>query len=568
MKNSIFFKSLTGHVIIIVVSVLFTTGYFLHTVEKHRVSEERAHLRHDALIYARLATALLAQNSGAGLDSIATASVNWPRESDEQLAWFDLGGKRLSAVDNWSETARQSIFGKIMADSTVVLYTSEADRQVVGTRVVVQGQPVGALLLIQAAGSGQKLIWVLKRDIITFALILAALALLLAYVFSRSLTDPIRALAQAATSVGEGDYRLHPIPHNTREINQLAEAITTMTERLGKVVGSLDRRHSEIAGVISAINEPLFVLNDESRIKLYNEACQVFLTPDCGQYSMYWQAITDPDINEFVKASLKEDTPRTSQITAANRSWLCSSARVEFTGATVFLFNDITAIKELEKNKRDLVSNVSHELRTPLTSILGYVEILQDEANPEQKKLLDIILRNTQRLNAIINDLLTLSSVESQRTLDLQPLQAHQMLEQSVLVVKPKAEAKHLIINLSCADDIFLKGDPFRLDQVLVNLLENAVRYTDEGRVDISCVGLGNQVCIAVSDTGVGIPPEAQAHLFDRFYVVDKSRSRRSGGTGLGLSIVKHIVMQHGGRIEVTSEPGQGSTFAVYLPRA
>ncbi|MCX7973508.1 MAG: ATP-binding protein [Candidatus Aminicenantes bacterium] len=234
------------------------------------------------------------------------------------------------------------------------------------------------------------------------------------------------------------------------------------------------------------------------------------------------------------------------------------------------ILRDISPEKNLELIKRELVANISHELRTPLTTIKGYLETLEEEElKSEARYYVGIIKTNLDRLERIVSDLLTLSELESRSTLierekvDLKEV-ANRVIEQFGKL----AQERNLYLRLEAPSPLpFIEGDSFRLEQMLVNLVDNGLKYTDKGGVTIKLEEKEKEILVAVEDTGIGIPPEHLDRIFERFYVVDRSRSRKLGGTGLGLSIVKHIVLLHGGHIEVKSREGIGTSFLVFLPK-
>jgi two-component system phosphate regulon sensor histidine kinase PhoR len=258
--------------------------------------------------------------------------------------------------------------------------------------------------------------------------------------------------------------------------------------------------------------------------------------------------------------------------------WLQVNAAAIFNSAgeregTILVFHDLTRLKQLERTREEFVANVSHELRTPLSLIKGYVETLLDGArnNPEvAERFLKIIERNAQRLDLLIQDLLTISALESGRVkLNLQPVALRPLVEKIFNDLKPPADNKHITL-VNKLPELAATADANRIDQVLANLVDNAIKYgRAQGTVVLGGKETGdNKVEIFVQDDGPGIPPEALDRVFERFYRVDKARSREQGGTGLGLSIVKHIVQNHGGTVWVKSELGKGATFFFTLPKA
>jgi len=238
---------------------------------------------------------------------------------------------------------------------------------------------------------------------------------------------------------------------------------------------------------------------------------------------------------------------------------------------TILVFHDLTRLKQLERTRQEFVANVSHELRTPLSLIKGYVETLLDGAHHDPAvtaRFLKIIERNTQRLDLLIQDLLTISALESGRMkLDARPVALRPLVDKIFTDLKPPAENKSVSLN-NRLPDLTAAADAHRLEQVFANLVDNAIKYgRSQGRVTVGGKKLDNgHLEIFVRDDGPGIPPESLPRVFERFYRVDRARSREQGGTGLGLSIVKHIVQAHGGDVRVESEPGQGATFFLTLP--
>jgi len=246
----------------------------------------------------------------------------------------------------------------------------------------------------------------------------------------------------------------------------------------------------------------------------------------------------------------------------------------------IFVVFDITDFKSLEKIKADFIANVSHELRTPLTAIKGYTETLEEEAyenREDRRHFLEIIKRHTDRLINIVSDLLVLSEIESKESLslemsnaDFEDVDINEVVKSSYESLRRKISEKNLQVEINLKEEIpGIKGNRFLLEQMLINLIDNAVKYTPEsGRLTINTSSEDSNVNLEISDTGIGIPKENLNRIFERFYRVDKTRSRKLGGTGLGLSIVKHIAIIHNGKIDVESEVGKGSRFIITLPCA
>lgn len=249
-----------------------------------------------------------------------------------------------------------------------------------------------------------------------------------------------------------------------------------------------------------------------------------------------------------------------------------SDSGVDNSRVIIGFFQDVTEEKKVEEIKRDFVANVSHELRTPLASIKGYSETLLDGALDDKatlKKFLNIIDRHANRMTALIEDLLTLSKLEShQMPMSFEPLDIKNIISGIIQGCEKQAKDKGIEIVMDITDGEILKvmGDKGRLEQVVVNLVDNAIKYTNDGVVKVVVKKLDNVLRVDIEDTGIGIPEKDIPRIFERFYRVDKGRSRELGGTGLGLAIVKHIIQGHNGKIWVESQLGKGTTFSFTLP--
>jgi len=294
------------------------------------------------------------------------------------------------------------------------------------------------------------------------------------------------------------------------------------------------------------------------------------------------EVVRNTELQQIIRRALDSHEPVEGEIAIRSepRVFLQAHGTVlrdgtgECIGALVVL-NDITRLRTLENMRKEFVANVSHELKTPITSIKASVETLLDGAmeNREMaRRFLDIVVRHADRLNAIVDDLLSLSRIEQEaenRQIELDALDVEPVLQAAVQSCLVTADERGINIQVSCANDLKARMNAPLIEQAVVNLIDNATKYSDPGGVvHVVAEQKGTEVRIDVRDTGCGIAPEHLQRVFERFYRVDKARSRNAGGTGLGLSIVKHIVQAHGGRVTVESALGKGSTFSLFLPAA
>jgi len=413
-------------------------------------------------------------------------------------------------------------------------------------------------------------------------LAVAAVTAVLSLVISRRISRPIATIEQVAQrfAAGEMDIRV-PTP-DSAELAALADSLNKMAVQLGERITTITEQRNKLDTILSSMAEGVLAIDSKGRIVSVNRAAAQLLGIDPGQTQNrpMEEVIRNVDLQEYVRQTLAGVPPAEKDISLpinGGRSFSLhgaglTDARGRRSGAVIVL-NDMTRLHQLEAVRRDFVANVSHELKTPVTSIQGLVEALADGGvkDPVQiERYLSIIAKHAARLDSIIDDLLTLSRLEDageQRALSFDIGPVKPALEEAIDLSSIKADEKHMTIDLACADDVEARINPPLLEQAVSNLLDNAIKYSPEGsRIRVEVTRGSAQVSIAVTDEGCGIPSEHLSWIFERFYVVDKSRSRKLGGTGLGLAIVKHIAQAHGGHVTVESTLGRGSTFTIRLP--
>lgn len=402
---------------------------------------------------------------------------------------------------------------------------------------------------------------------------------------TRRLTRPLSEMAHAARQLAAGNYTNHLDVESGDEVGLLADSLNRMSEQLRIKIEELTEDRSQLMAMLTSMVEGVMVLDCRGRVLQLNPALERMfgVRRDEIRGEIITTVLPHVQLTGLIKTILENRVKQEAEIvlTPGNR---CLHIEASVAGCereneacAILVFHDITELRRLEKIRKDFVANVSHELRTPLTSIKGYVEALLDggKDDPETTtKFLSIILRQSDRLNLILEDLLELSKIESGSVmLKEEPFDLHSVIERTLSMIKPLADKKgHQLVSNVDPQLPPIVGDEGRLVQVLTNLLDNAVKYTPErGIITISATpaadrSLGPAVDLVVSDTGMGIPETDRPRVFERFYRVDKARSRELGGTGLGLAIVRHIVEGHGGQVWVEANQPQGSRFVVRLP--
>lgn len=414
------------------------------------------------------------------------------------------------------------------------------------------------LLLIDLNGE------ILKIVVIT--LILSLFAILL---FSRNISKPINQLIFASRKVAEGNFDIQvKVGKSNDELNELSENFNRMTLRIKKLFEKVTNQTEKLNTLITSVQDGFLVLNSKNEITLSNISFQNIVGQSNLNKQKLSKVLVNNDIINIVDETRAKQNYLTKEVLIDNKVYICSSNYLEAKNEVVLLIHNITELKKLEVYKKDFVINVSHELRTPLTAIKGFVETLEETASEEQFHYIEIIQRHTNRLINIVNDLLVLSELENPNfELNFEKVNLIDIFKNVEKLFFEKLKSKSLELKLSIKTDLpFITADSFRLEQVLINLVDNAIKYTDSGNITLNAFADRNNVIIEIQDTGVGIPPEDQARIFERFYIVDKSRSRKVGGTGLGLSIVKHIILQHKGEINIESRKGFGTKFIIKIP--
>lgn len=390
--------------------------------------------------------------------------------------------------------------------------------------------------------------------------------LLISIFYSYSIIKPVEKLNEQIKKIAEGDFSELKYP-SSHEHSHIFNNLDTISIKLKKYEDKLSKQKEGFYAIIESIKEAIWIQDEKGLIRTYNTSFANLVQQDDIKNQYFWNVIRNKEIYDIVDRNFKKPDSRTEEIKSDSKQFLFSTSYSNFSKETVFILYDITEFRQLETMKKDFVLNVSHELRTPLTSIKGYLETFETDLDDEHKNYLEIIKRNTDRLIHIVNDLLTLSKLEHDKSLEKENVVIDSFLENILKIFSHRIHTKGLELTIEHNSQITLmQADRFKLEQVFINLIDNAVKYTDKGSINISIDDDETNLIFKISDSGNGIAEEHLPRLFERFYVVDKSRSRRMGGTGLGLSIAKHIVNLHNGTIEVESEIGKGTTFIIKLP--
>jgi len=407
----------------------------------------------------------------------------------------------------------------------------------------------------------------LEAKILQIVLLVVIFSVLIAFVFSRGFSRPIRNLASAAREVASENFDVRVSLRTNNELQELANSFNYMIEKIKALFADISLKKEELNNIISSLQEGLLVLDEKGKIILCNDSFKKIAENKAPEGKFWWEIVRSAPLDELIEKGSQEKKNLIKEIALGDKIFLTSITFIPSMNEISLIFHNITEVTRLEKIKKDFVLNVSHELRTPLTAIKGFIETLDEEIDAKHKHYLHIIKRNTDRLINIVQDLLILSNLEEKNIqLNIEQVDLKHLIDEVLVLFGPKIKEKGLLLELDLDDVPQIPVDPFRLEQALINLIDNAIKYTDKGGIKITLKRDSNYIMIGIRDTGIGIPHNDIDRIFERFYVVDKSRSRKLGGTGLGLSIVKHIVLLHNGKIDIESVPGKGTKFTIRFP--
>lgn len=415
-------------------------------------------------------------------------------------------------------------------------------------------------------------------------LIILVSSVVVAFLFSRKLTTPIRDMEHFTERLRKGGTPGTLMISSSDEIGQLAENINYMVDELQKRIAALQEEKAKVEAAFSSALDGVLILDHQGRIETVNRGMWAMIgerySDLVGKTPL--EAFRNLDLQKALDRYRGSGMPISQEIELGEEEPVMLDVNITpirgvdaTEGKTMLVFHDVTRLKKLERMRVDFVANVTHEIRTPLTAIMGFVETLQEGAIEDRetaKKFLSTIARHAERLHRLVEDLLTLSNIEmGEMRLCFESVSLSGIVESVMNIIQVKARKKKIEIVSEILEDLpLVRADRDRLSQILINVLDNAVKFTPEGgKVTLTATtATGGEVAVRVTDTGIGVPRDEVGRLGERFYRVDRTRSRELGGTGLGLSIVKHLMAAHKGRIEIESQLGRGTTVSLCFPIA
>jgi two-component system phosphate regulon sensor histidine kinase PhoR len=561
-------------------------------LEEAFLADQQRSLRSKALLLVELsrpalaagaeATALHASLAGLGQGTglrLTVIRADGQVVADSEARDLAMVGRHGAEREELRE-ALQEPFGSATRQSD----TTRVATQYVAVRVEQEGRVLGwarvarSLAALEAGAAG------LRRVLLGITGGALLIGLVAAYVLAQRLARPVRNLTAAVGAMAAGDLSRRVRAQGGRELGELAVAYNRMADELSTRIDDLAAEKRELGAVLAAMVEGVLAVDEAERVVLINEAGARILgvAPQEVHGRPLWEVVRMREVAETLAAALREGAPRTSEIRRPGRphdrvlrlhaSPLMAPGRGP--RGAVLVFHDITELRQLEQVRRDFVANASHELKTPLTAIRGLVETILDDDQMDsatQRRFLGSVLAQSERLGDLVEEMLALSRLESQGgQIACVRLDVLAPLEEAIEPLRPWARERQLTLQVEVPPSpLHVLGAHEPLRRVVANLVGNALKYTPTGgRVTVRVRVEGASAVLEVEDTGPGIPAAERERVFERFYRIDKGRSRETGGTGLGLAIVKHLVMGMGGSVSVTEAPAGGALLRVALPRA
>ena len=573
MKKTIFFRIFSGYLLITLTMSTLILIFSFKTIRNHYIDTLTSDLKNLAISFQLKTIPFLREGNFGELDSLIkdlgkSIHTRITIINPEGIVLADSEKDPLLMENHLTRPeVMQASYGKV---GTSLRYSTTLKEELLYVAIPVRenGEMLAVLRVSLFLSQINVLLTDIKVKILQVMAIVVVISLLVAFIFSRKFSKPIKELVLASRRVANGDFSVKVFPESKGELQELSGSFNYMISRIKELVTEISQQKGALNSIIESIQEGLLVLDKKGRIIISNDSLERILDNPSISGRFYWEVMREPRLAELIRRIKEGKTGGPEEIEINDRDFICSASFLKSSEETVFTFHDITEMKRLEKMKKDFVVNISHELRTPLTAIKGFLETLEESIDEKNRQYVDILSRHTERLTNIVKDLLLLSSLEERR-LGLEPekVNLEELLNNILSIYKHAIKEKNLRLIIDVEKDIpDIKADPFKLEQMFINLIENAIKYTEEGEIKISLKREGKKIRIDIKDTGIGISQKHLPRIFERFYTVDKSRSRKLGGTGLGLSIVKHIVLLHNGTIDVKSTPGKGTIFSITLP--
>ena len=585
-RTRLFHRLLLSSLLVVTTSVGLFGGY-LFLMQKQSVESD---LFQKLEVVARFVELEMRTAWAGGDDAAIQAVVDAKRETgDVRLTVVDTSGRVVAdsgtnprTMDN--HLARPELVAAFAGRTgTSMRYSTTVSRTMMYVAIPAYrgDEIIGAVRAAVPMDDVLHILSAIRKRVIVAALVLLGIAALASYGVARSISRPVEQMSDAAERFVRGERHVRFAMPDTAELARLSASMTTMKEHLERDIGTIDRLLKEQRSVFQGMHEGVLFIDDDGRVADLNVAAANMLgvPMEKARGRQLIEIVRSLPLEELVQrvATTSAETEADLTLHGATDRLLHAHGSVlrmegqEKPGALIVL-SDVTRLRQLESIRRDFVANASHELKTPVTSIKGFAETLLslDDLGPDARRFVEIIDRQADQLAALIDDLLDITRLEyAQRRedLDMEEVSISSVIEGAIEFCRHEAGHQSVTIEANVPEDLAAAVEPQLLQRAISNLLDNAIKYGGDGKtVRVSATVDGSHVIISVQDEGPGIAAEHLPRIFERFYRVDKARSRKLGGTGLGLSIVKHVAQAHGGDVSVESTVGAGSVFTIRLP--
>ena len=577
MKRNLFLKIFFSYLFIVFLSFLVLNLLIKDEIKKVLTAKIEAEL----LTYAELIDLSSAQEMSEQLKQIARISGSRVTLVDAQGRVFADSEKNIAGLENHFnrpelQEARLRGKGKSIRFSQSI----GVDMLYVAVPNMSKSQITGYVRLARPLHDVQSVIEKVYQSIFLAIVIVAIISLIIALFISYRLAAPIRAMERFTEKLRQGHPAGTIILKTSDETKKLADNINYLVDELQSKIRLANEEKSKLMTAFTSMTEGVLILDVQNKIEFVNSALSNMLAVQYGDVigKTLMEAFRDVDLQKAFLKFKETHTTVFEEVTLGGIEPVILNVSISAVQnhpgeeKVMVVFHDVTRLKRLEKIRVDFVANVTHEIRTPLTAIIGYLETINAGAinnTDDAKRFIDISLKQAQRLNRLVEDLLVISKIElGELNFHFEEVSLRDALEGVIPLVEAKVGLKNITIHNKVQENLpHVWADRDRLTQILVNILDNAVKFTPEdGSVFIEAGQKDNYAVLTITDTGIGVPKEEVRRLGERFYRVDRSRSRDLGGTGLGLSIVKHLMIAQGGKIEIESQLGRGTKVSLFFP--
>jgi len=579
MKKNLFYKIFFSYLVIISLSFLLLDLFLREEVEKNLTSQ----IETEMMSYAKIIDLSPREKVTEQIGEMANISNCRVTLIDARGKVFADSEKDVTQMENHSNRPEVQE-ARLKGSGISVRFSSSLNIDMLYVAVTIRnGEKInGYVRLARPLHDVQKVIQKMYESILGASAIAVIVSLLIALFISYRLAEPIRAMERFTEKLRQGEPVGAILLNTADETKKLADNINFLVEELKDKIRIANEEKSKLMTALTSMTEGVLIINAQGLIEFVSpvlgDMLSVRYEDVFGKTLM--EAFRSAELQKILTEFKRTGENITREITLDMAEVVILNVSVSAVHGypqedkTMIVFHDVTRLKKLEKVKEDFVANVTHEIRTPLTAIIGYLETIKNGAIgniDETKKFVDIILNQAERLNRLVEDLLTLSHIElKELKFNFENVSINAAITNVISLVETKAKEKKITIHNNVRENFpMIRADKDKLTQIFVNILDNAVKFTPEsGRITIAAKEADAYTAVSISDTGIGVPRDEIQRLGERFYRVDRSRSRDLGGTGLGLSIVKHLMIAHGGRMEIESELGRGTTVSLLFPLA